>query len=299
MTSAAPGTGPGAAGAPPGLVTTLAELRAAREELTGTVALVPTMGALHDGHLALVARAREIADHVVVSDFVNPLQFGPAEDFDRYPRDIAADRALLTGAADLLFAPAVAEMYPGGAGAPLVRVDAGPMGEILEGATRPGHFDGVLTVVTRLLGLIRPDVAVFGQKDAQQLALVRRGVADLALGARIEAVAIRRDADGLALSSRNAYLTAGQRAAALVLSRTVAEAAAAAPSAAAVLDILDRTLAGTPDIAWDYLRLVEERTFRPVTPDFVGTAVLVMAARFGATRLLDNVPLHLGPERPA
>jgi pantoate--beta-alanine ligase len=278
----------------PLLVATREELRTARAALDGTVALVPTMGALHDGHLALVARAREIADHVVVSDFVNPLQFGPDEDFDRYPRDLEADRELLAGAADLLFAPSVTEMYPGFPAGPLVRVDAGPMATILEGATRPGHFDGVLTVVTRLLGLVRPDVAVFGQKDAQQLALVRRCVEDLALPVRIEAVPIRRDADGLALSSRNVYLSDEDRAGALVLARTVAAARAAAPDTTAVLAALERARSETPDVAWDYLLTVDEATFREIGPEFAGRAVVVMAARFGTTRLLDNVPLTLG-----
>ena len=216
--------------AAPTIAHSRAELAAARERTTGTLALVPTMGALHAGHLALVRHAADLADHVAVSIFVNPLQFGPGEDLDRYPRTLDADLELLAreGVA-LVFAPSAAEMYP--RGRPAVTVDPGPLGDLLEGASRPGHFAGVLTVVTKLLGLVRPDVAVFGEKDYQQLALIRRTVADLELGVRIEGAQTVRDPDGLALSSRNRYLTPDQRTEALALSRALRRGAEEGPTA--------------------------------------------------------------------
>ncbi len=231
---------------------TRGELAAAREKLAGPVVLVPTMGALHDGHLALLRRARELAGPagtVAVSIFVNPLQFGPNEDLDKYPRTLDADLAACEAeGVDLVFAPSVREMYPQ---EQLVRVDPGPTGEILEGEFRPGFFHGVLTVVLKLFSLVRPDTAVFGQKDAQQLVLVRRMSADFGLGIEIEAVQTVRAADGLALSSRNKYLSAAERAVAPVLHRALAAGAAAAQggpgavlaAAQAVLDdaVLDDT----------------------------------------------------------
>ena len=208
---------------------TRGELAAAREKLAGPVILVPTMGALHDGHLALLRRARELAGPagtVAVSIFVNPLQFGPNEDLDKYPRTLDADLAACEAeGVDLVFAPSVREMYPQ---EQLVRVDPGPTGEILEGEFRPGFFHGVLTVVLKLFSLVRPDTAVFGQKDAQQLVLVRRMSADFGLGIEIEAVQTVRAPDGLALSSRNKYLSAAERAVAPVLHRALAAGAAAA-----------------------------------------------------------------------
>src|SRR5699024_9713370 len=186
------------------LVTTRSALREEREAMTGTVAAVLTMGALHDGHLALVRRARELADHVILTDFVNPLQFGPGEDYEAYPRTLEADLALVDGLVDVVFAPAVREMYP--VLPPTVSVTAGRAGTILEGAARPGHFDGVVTVVAKLLQLTRPHLSVFGRKDAQQLAIIQRLVADLDLPVRIEPVEIQREPSGLARSSRNAYL---------------------------------------------------------------------------------------------
>ena len=208
---------------------TRAELAAAREKLAAPVVLVPTMGALHDGHRALLRRARDLAGPggaVVVSIFVNPLQFGPNEDLGKYPRSLDADLAACDAAgADLVFAPSAREMYPQ---EQLVRVDPGPTGEILEGEFRPGFFHGVLTVVLKLFSLVRPDTAVFGQKDAQQLALVRRMSADFGLGIEIDAVPTVRAADGLALSSRNKYLSAEERAAAPVLYRALTAGAAAA-----------------------------------------------------------------------
>lgn len=266
------------------LVTTRAELRAHRGALPGRVAVVMTMGALHAGHLALVARAREIADHVVLTDFVNPLQFGPGEDFAAYPRDLAADLAVVDGLVDLVFAPDTAEMYP--VLPPTVSVSAGEAGRVLEGAARPGHFDGVLTVVTKLLRLTAPDVAVFGRKDAQQLALVTRLVADLELGVPIEAVPIQRETTGLARSSRNAYLGEEGRIAALALSRTIAAAEAAAPSLAAVQEAL---AAAHPaeGVDWDYRLAVDPATLAPVGPDHRGETLVVLAGIVDGTRLLD------------
>lgn len=303
---------------------TIAELRHIRGGWQGTTAVVMTMGALHEGHLNLVRRARELADHVLVTLFVNPLQFGPGEDLDRYPRDLAADLETLRGqGVDLVFAPSQEEMYPDGV--PRVWVRSGRMGEVLEGAARPGHFDGVLTVVNKLLHLTGPDIAVFGQKDAQQLALVRRMVADQNLPVHIEAVPIAREDDGLASSSRNVYLTRQQRRIAPALGRAVragAEAAAAGQKAGqvrrAAQQVLsdaaaevgdeerdeagdgDRTEVGNIDagqsvsgnvnmLTIDYLELVDEGTMEPVADQLDhGHALLVLAARVGQTRLLDN-----------
>ena len=290
---------------------TRAELAAARRETRAPLVLVTTMGALHDGHRALLRRAREVAGPggaVAVSIFVNPLQFGPAEDLDKYPRTLEADLAACEEErVDLVFAPSVREMYPE---RQFVMVDPGPAGEILEGEFRPGFFHGVLTVVLKLFSLVRPDVAVFGQKDAQQLALVRAMSADFALGIEIEAVPTVRAADGLALSSRNKYLLERERAVAPVLHRALAAgAAAAAAGPAAVLAAAQEVLDGAvPDAAdasprVDYLALVEARSYRPVPLnsdfDFRGDAVLAIAARIGTTRLIDNVIAHLGTERHA
>jgi pantoate--beta-alanine ligase len=291
---------------------TRGELAAAREKLGGPVLLVPTMGALHDGHLALLRRARELAGPngaVAVSIFVNPLQFGPNEDLEKYPRTLDGDLAACEAeGVDLVFAPSVREMYPQ---EQLVMVDPGPTGEILEGEFRPGFFHGVLTVVLKLFSLVRPDIAVFGQKDAQQLVLVRRMSADFGLGIEIEAVQTVRAADGLALSSRNKYLSPAERAVAPVLHRALAAGAAAASggpgtvlaAAQAVLDgtVLDETGGELPAGASprvDYLALADERSYAPVRNDdldFHGTAVLAIAARVGTTRLIDNVLVQLSP----
>jgi len=273
------------------VVSAVADLRRAVAQARGRglrVGLVPTMGALHAGHAALVQHAAALADAVAVSIFVNPLQFGPGEDLDRYPRTPQQDLDLLARlGVGLVFVPPAAEMYPGGP--PAVSVDPGPLGSLLEGVVRPGHFTGVLTVVAKLLGLVRPDVAVFGEKDYQQLALIRRTVADLELGVRVEGVQTVRDPDGLALSSRNRYLSAADREQALVLPRALrAGAAAGAEGAAAVLHAATRELAGV-DV--DYLALRgEDLGPAPAT----GPARLLLAARVGGTRLLDNVPLTLG-----
>ena len=289
----------------PGMTASLATGPANLQKLTGVV-LVPTMGALHDGHRALLSRARELAGPhgtVAVSIFVNPLQFGPNEDLDRYPRTLDEDLAVCAAeGADLVFAPSVGEMYPQ---EQLVRVDPGPAGDILEGEFRPGFFTGVLTVVLKLFSLVRPDTAVFGQKDAQQLVLVRRMVADFGLGIEIEAVSTVRAADGLALSSRNKYLSAAERAAAPVLYRALAAGAAASDggpravlaAARAVLDDAASALPAGTAPRVDYLALADRRSYAPVRDDqdFSGTAVLAIAARFGTTRLIDNVLVELSP----
>jgi len=269
----------------PTAVTSIAELR---ERLEGRrVALVPTMGALHAGHLALVERARELADTVVVSIFVNPLQFGAGEDLDRYPRDLAGDLDALDGRADVVFAPTVAEMYPHGE--PQTTVHGGPVATLFEGVSRPGHFNGMLTVVAKLLGIVRPDAALFGQKDAQQLFLVQRMVADLDIATRIEAVPTVREPDGLALSSRNRYLSPAERAAAPALHRALAAAASAGRNGAdAARAAAHEVLAQESLIAVDYLELVDPRTFEPVDAGHRGVARALVAARLGSTRLIDN-----------
>ncbi len=280
----------------PQLATTRADLAAARALLPGPVVLAPTMGALHAGHTRLLGAARTLAGprgSVIVSIFVNPLQFGPNEDLDRYPRTLDADLAICAReGADLVFAPAAAEIYPGGP--PEVTVDPGPAGQRFEGEFRPGFFGGVLTVVLKLLHLTRPAVAVFGQKDAQQLALVRRMVTDLNLDVVIEPVPTVRDADGLAISSRNRYLSAADRAVALALPRALrAGQASAARGADAVLAAARGVLAAQPALAVDYLALVDPGTFGPAE---TGPALLVAAARAGTTRLIDNMALVLPAE---
>jgi pantoate--beta-alanine ligase len=260
----------------------------------GRVALVPTMGALHSGHARLVATARESVgpdDAVVVSIFVNPMQFGPGEDLDRYPRTFEADLEVCAEqGADVVFAPSVEEVYPGGD--PQVVVEPGPLGAVLEGATRPGHYRGVLTVVAKLFGLVRPDVAVFGQKDYQQLVLVRRMAEDLCLGVDVVGAETVREADGLALSSRNAYLSADERQQAAVLSAALRAGAAAGPrGAAAVLAAARAVLHAQPAVALDYLALTAPDL---ADPPAYGEARLLVAARVGSTRLIDNVTVELG-----
>ena len=284
----------------PVLTRTRAELTVARAGLAGPVVLVPTMGALHQGHRVLLRRARELAapaGTVVVSVFVNPLQFGAGEDFGSYPRTLDRDLAVCAeeGAA-VVFAPAREQVYPA---PPLIRVDPGPVGQLLEGSSRPGFFVGVLTVVLKLFQLVRPDAAVFGQKDAQQLALVRQMTADLDLGVDIAAVPIVRDPDGLAVSSRNAYLSAAERSSALALSRGLAAgtaAAAAGPDAvlSAARAVLDRAAGADPPLALDYLALVDPVLFTAIGDGSRGPALLLVAARAGPTRLIDNAQVTLG-----
>ena len=254
-----------------------ADLAAARDALSGRVAVVMTMGALHEGHAELVRVARRTADHVVVTVFVNPLQFGAGEDLDRYPRTLAADLAVCEReGADVVFTPAPDVVYPDGA--PVVRVSAGPIGDVLEGASRPGHFDGVLTVVCKLLHLVRPDAALFGQKDAQQLAAIRRMVRDLDLPVAVVAVPTVREPDGLALSSRNRYLSEDERRSALVLHRALRTGDADAGRA---------LVEAEPGVELDYLERVDSTTFTPAADG----DLLVVAARVGPTRLIDNVVL--------
>jgi pantoate--beta-alanine ligase len=278
---------------------------AARKLLGDPIVLVPTMGALHEGHIALLRRAAALAQpngSVVASVFVNPLQFGPGEDLDRYPRDLDADLAICgREGVDLVFAPNDAQMYPR---QQLITVDPGPMGQVLEGASRPGFFTGVLTVVHKLFSLVQPQTAVFGEKDAQQLALIRRMVCDLDLGIRIDSVPTVRDPDGLAISSRNAYLSQRERASALALSRALRTGLAeakAGPDAvlAAAQHVLDDASRADPPVLPDYLALVSPDTFTPVKPAYAGEALLLVAARVGATRLIDNMPLVLGTESHA
>lgn len=259
------------------------------------IALVPTMGFLHEGHLALVDAARREAGRVVLSIFVNPLQFGPGEDLARYPRDLARDRRLAEArGVDALFVPAVEVMYPPGSE---VRVVPGPTAERWEGAVRPGHFAGVLTVVAKLFHLVQPDVAVFGRKDVQQSVLIRQMVRDLDWPLDLVVVPTVREADGLALSSRNAYLAPDDRRRALVLSgalRAAHEAFARGErSAAALGEAARRVLDREPSVSVDYLAVVEPTALAPV--DTVDAAtVLAVAARIGGTRLIDNIVLGEG-----
>ncbi len=281
----------------PDVVTTIADLRARLDAARAAgrrIALVPTMGSLHDGHLSLVEHAAAIADEVVVSIFVNPLQFGPTEDFEQYPRDLERDRAALAGhPGTIVFAPAVDEMYP--LGASQTRVTAGAVGGLFEGRSRPGHFDGMLTVVAKLLNIVQPDSAVFGQKDAQQVHLVQRMVRELDIRTRIEVAETVRADDGLALSSRNAFLDERQRRAA----RSIPLALEAAQSAGdlgidAVLAAAQGVLMGEPAIELDYFAVVDPATFRPVPDEFRGVARALVAARVGSTRLIDTETLVLG-----
>ncbi|KAB8163860.1 pantoate--beta-alanine ligase [Streptomyces sp. 3MP-14] len=279
---------------------TAAELRA-RYRNGAERAVVMTLGALHEGHAANIRAARERvgpAGQIVVTVYVNPLQFGAGEDFERYPRTLEADVKVAEEAgADLLFAPSDAEMYPDGR--PLVTLCAGPLGERLEGAHRPGHFDGMLTVVAKLLHLTRADVATFGEKDAQQLALVRRMVADLDFPVEIVPVPTVREPDGLARSSRNRYLSPAERGTALALSAALAAAAErpdAAGARAAAGAVLEAAAGQDPPLELDYLALLDPADLLEVADDFAGEALLAVAARVGTTRLIDNRRLTLrGP----
>ncbi|WP_405778269.1 pantoate--beta-alanine ligase [Streptomyces sp. NBC_00859] len=263
-------------------------------------AVVMTMGALHEGHATLIRAARERVGEtgqVVVTVFVNPLQFGAGEDLDRYPRTLEADLAVaeLAGA-DAVFAPAADEVYPGGE--PQVRIAAGPMGERFEGAARPGHFDGMLTVVAKLLHLTRPGLALFGQKDAQQLALVRRMARDLNFPVEIVGVPTVREPDGLAMSSRNRFLSPGDRTTALALSRALfagrdALTGSTSATPAGVRAAARAVIEGTA-LSLDYLSLIDPSDFTEAADDHRGEAVLAVAARVGATRLIDNIPLTFG-----
>ncbi|GAB3220296.1 pantoate--beta-alanine ligase [Glycomyces halotolerans] len=269
------------------LVHTRGDLARVRAGLPGRVALVPTMGALHDGHRANIRRAREIADSVIVTIFVNPLQFGPGEDLDRYPRTLEADTAVCEQeGVDAIFAPVEAELYPDGRTG-LTTVHAGPAGEILEGASRPGFFTGVLTVVSKLFHLTRPDAACFGEKDYQQLTLIRRMVRDLDFGIEIVPVETAREPDGLALSSRNVYLSETERAAALAIPHAI-RAAQDSPNP---LEAAEKVLADEPGLVLDYVAV--RGTDLGEAPER-GPARLLIAAKAGATRLIDNAQVFIG-----
>jgi pantoate--beta-alanine ligase len=280
--------------ATPAVAETVGELRRLRGALPGPVALVPTMGALHEGHRAIVRAAKARAGSVVVSVFVNPTQFGPGEDFDRYPRTWDADLAALAEeGAHLVFHPGVEDVYPPGSAG--VTVEPGPLGSVLEGAVRPGHFAGVLTVVAKLFGLVRPDLALFGEKDYQQLTLIRAMARELALGVEVVGVPTVREDDGMALSSRNRYLDPAQRTASGAISAALRAGASAGPGGRdAVLAAARSVLSAEPSLLVDYLELTD--------PDLgpapaAGAARLLVAARAGTTRLLDNTALNLGDPR--
>lgn len=258
-----------------------------------TIAFVPTMGALHTGHLALVTKAQELAGIVVVSIFVNPLQFGPSEDFERYPRSLDKDIALLPDGV-FVYAPSVEEVYPGGQeAAPLLH--AGSVGELFEGAHRPGHFDGMLTVVNRLFNLVKPDIAVFGQKDAQQVFLVRSMIQQQGLDIDLVVVPTVRETDGLALSSRNVYLSPEEREAAAIIPRAINTVVTTVKSGSATDAIASaaRMFAEQPLVRLDYLELVDPATFLPVPENYVGAATLIVAAHLGNTRLIDTENLEI------
>ncbi|MDQ3404187.1 MAG: pantoate--beta-alanine ligase [Actinomycetota bacterium] len=252
------------------------------------IAFVPTMGALHDGHRELLSRARRIPNTVLVASiFVNPLQFGDGEDFERYPRPLEADLAVCEQErVDLVLTPEREAIYPPGA---QVTVHPGPLGDELEGAVRPGHFAGVLTVVAKLFNIVRPDYALFGEKDYQQLVLIKKMVRDLDMDVHVIGVPTIRESDGLALSSRNAYLDEGQRAAAVSLSAALAAGAhVSAQGAQAVLDAAQAVLDQTPRLSVDYLQ-VRGLDLGPAPTE--GDARLLVAARLGSTRLIDNAPV--------
>lgn len=259
------------------------------------IGLVPTMGALHEGHLALVDAARGGSDAVVMSIFVNPTQFGPTEDLSRYPRDLARDRTLAAArGVDVLFVPSVEAMYPVGAE---VRVVPGKVAASWEGEFRPGHFAGVLTIVAKLLHLVEPERAWFGQKDFQQATLIRQMVRDLDFPVSVEVIPTVREADGLALSSRNAFLSLADRAQALGLSRALGAAAAAFASgesgAAALERVMQGGLAVHPGVRVEYIAVADPETLEPVARADDDTVILI-AARVGSTRLIDNVILSKG-----
>ena len=270
------------------VVTTRDELASAIGGVPGEIAVVMTMGALHDGHRQLMRAARQRSAFVLVTIFVNPLQFGPNEDFGRYPRTLEADlEACRAEGVSLVFAPDSDEVYPDGL--PQITVSAGALGEILEGASRPGHFTGVLTVVQKLLRLTGADVAFFGEKDFQQLALIRRMVRDLELDVEIIGVPTVREPDGLARSSRNRYLSDAEREASLVLSRALREGAEET-SAERVLAVATKILSEGTSVTVDYLALTDPLLG---TAPVSGPARLLVAARVGSTRLIDNIEVTL------
>ena len=268
--------------------------RKIRREQDRTVGLVPTMGALHEGHLSLVREARRMCDVVVVSVFVNPTQFGPGEDFEHYPRDLTKDTALLTDYnVDYIFAPTVEEMYPKGF-ATYVNVQG--ISEQLEGSSRPGHFRGVATVVTILLNTVRPDFAFFGQKDAQQALVIKRLVKDLAFDTEIVVLPIVREDSGLAISSRNLYLTTDEQASAAVIHRALVQAKTAFKegerSASRIMDAVRSTIEAEPRARLDYVSVTDTETLEPVERIDERPTLVAVAAYIGKTRLIDNTILN-------
>lgn len=272
-----------------GIRAELAPLRTAGK----SIALVPTLGALHRGHLEHVKRARELAETVVVSIFVNPLQFGATEDLAKYPRDLDGDLAQLEAlGVEFVFAPTVEQMYPDGG--TQVKVTGGQVATLFEGRSRPGHFDGVLTVVAKLLQIVQPDLVTFGQKDAQQLFLVKRMVKDLNIPVAVETIETVRDDDGLALSSRNRYLGPNERRAARTLSRALEAAQSAGDRGIdSVLAAAQSVLMDEKLVTLDYLRVVDPKTFLPVDDGYRGPARVLIAAQVGPARLIDNDSLYL------
>jgi pantoate--beta-alanine ligase len=260
------------------------------------IVFVPTMGALHEGHLELVRHARTLAEVVVVSIFVNPRQFGAGEDFATYPRTLEADVALLSAeGVDYVFAPTATEVYPDGLTIPAMH--AGPAGTTFEGAARPGHFDGMLTVVARLFDLVGPSIAVFGQKDAQQVFLVRRMIEQQKWPISLVVVPTVREQDGLARSSRNRYLDPTNRIAARVMPEALAAVAREAPrGVSAARSAGAAVFASQPLARLDYLDLVDPETFETVADDFRGSVTAVIAAVIGSTRLIDTENFFLGPQ---
>jgi pantoate--beta-alanine ligase len=280
----------------PIIARTRAELKAARARLGDVdIGVVMTMGALHEGHATLIRRARAREQHVIVTIFLNPLQFGPREDLSRYPRMVDADLEICRReGVDLVFLPTPDVIYPDGD--PGVRVSAGPLGNVLEGQARPGHFDGVLTVVGKLLHLTGAKRSYYGQKDAQQLLLIRRMARDLDFPVQVVTAPTVREADGLAMSSRNMYLTESDRETALCLSRALrAGGAAAEEGPSAVRRAARAVVVKEPLALIDYLVLVHPSTLEDVPEWYRGEALLAVAGRVGTTRLIDNIPIRVGP----
>jgi len=277
----------------------IAEYNGFRSTLDGLagprLAFVPTMGALHEGHRSLITLARSRSDVVAVSIFVNPLQFGPGEDYARYPRPLDDDLEVCEAeGVDALFVPSVSDLYAPGR---QVTLDAGILGSVLEGRSRPGHFNGVLTVVLKLFNIIRPQIVIVGQKDAQQLACIQRMVTDLNIGIEVIGAPIVREHDGLAISSRNIFLTATERPVARSISAALEKAAtqSSVPAArAAAYEVLDRAEA-EPCFELDYATIVNPTTFTEVPDDHVGPAIFLVAARVGDTRLIDNTIIDFAP----
>jgi len=278
------------------IVRSIAEMKADSREFRArgkTIGLVPTMGFLHEGHLSLVRACRAMTDAAVVSIFVNPAQFGPKEDLGTYPRDFERDAGLLEKeGVDCLFHPGPSDMYPEGY---RTYVEVEDLQDRLCGRSRPGHFRGVTTVVLKLFNIVRPDVAFFGWKDAQQVVILKRMAADLDLDVRVEALPLVRDADGLALSSRNSYLSAEERKAALVLSRSLADARrmveAGERDAGVVAGRIRDAVAAEPLARLDYAEIIDPGTLRPLNR-IDGNALVALAVYFGRTRLIDNVQIH-------